>query len=96
MKLIIASNNKGKIKEFKALLEPFGYEVLSQSEAGVNIEVEETGTTFAENSALKAKAIFDATENCAVLADDSGLSSSSAASDVYKRQLQDLFAIFIL
>ena len=48
MKLIIASNNKGKIKEFKALLEPFGYEVLSQSEAGVNIEVEETGTTFAE------------------------------------------------
>lgn len=73
MKLIIASNNKGKIKEFKALLEPLGYEVLSQSEAGVNIEVEETGKTFAENSALKAKAIFDVTENCAVLADDSGL-----------------------
>ena len=73
MKLIIASNNKGKIKEFKALLEPLGYEVVSQSEAGVNIEVEETGVTFAENAALKARAIFDATENSAVLADDSGL-----------------------
>lgn len=73
MKVIIASNNKGKIREFKALLSPLGYEVVSQSEAGVNIEVEETGTTFAENSALKAKAIFDITENCGVLADDSGL-----------------------
>lgn len=73
MKLIIASNNKGKIREFKALLEPMGYEVVSQSEAGVDIEVEETGETFAENAALKARAIFDATENSAVLADDSGL-----------------------
>lgn len=73
MKLIIASNNKGKIREFKELLEPLGYEVVSQSEAGVDIEVEETGTTFAENSALKARAIFDITDNCAVLADDSGL-----------------------
>ena len=73
MKLIIASNNKGKIREFKALLEPLGYEVMSQSEAGVNIEVEETGSTFAENSALKARAIFEITDNCAVLADDSGL-----------------------
>lgn len=73
MKLIIASNNKGKIKEFKSLLEPLGYEVVSQKDAGINMEVEETGTTFAENSALKARAIFDVTENCAVLADDSGL-----------------------
>ena len=72
MKLIIASNNKGKIREYKQLLEPFGYDVVSQSEAGINIEVEETGTTFAENSALKARAIYDITKN-AVLADDSGL-----------------------
>ena len=73
MKLIIASNNKGKIKEYKQLLEPFGYEVISQSEAGINIEVEETGTTFAENSALKARAIRKIADVCAVLADDSGL-----------------------
>lgn len=73
MKLVIASNNKGKIKEYKQLLEPFGYDVISQSEAGINIEVEETGTTFAENSALKARAIRKIADVCAVLADDSGL-----------------------
>lgn len=72
MKLIIASNNKGKIREYKQLLEQFGYDVVSQREAGINIEVEETGTTFAENSALKARAIYEITK-CAVLADDSGL-----------------------
>lgn len=72
MKLIIASNNKGKIREYKQLLEPFGYEVVSQSEAGININVEETGKTFAENSALKARAIFELAK-CAVIADDSGL-----------------------
>ncbi len=72
MQLIIASNNKGKIREYKQLLQPFGYDVVSQSEAGINIEVEETGTTFAQNSALKARAIYDI-KHCAVLADDSGL-----------------------
>lgn len=72
-KLIIASNNKGKIREYKQLLEPFGYDVVSQSDAGISIEVEETGTTFAENSALKARAIKRLAGGCAVLADDSGL-----------------------
>ena len=72
MKLIIASNNKGKIREYKQILEPFGYEVLSQRESGINLEVEETGRTFAENSALKARAIYKLTHT-AVLADDSGL-----------------------
>ena len=72
MKLVIASNNKGKIREYKQLLEPLGYEVFSQSEAGLTLDVEETGTTFAENSALKARAAFKLC-GCAVLADDSGL-----------------------
>ncbi|HCJ41731.1 RdgB/HAM1 family non-canonical purine NTP pyrophosphatase [uncultured Ruminococcus sp.] len=72
MKLVIASNNKGKIREYKQLLEKHGYEVMSQSEAGLKLEVEETGTTFAENSALKARAAY-AELGCAVLADDSGL-----------------------
>ncbi len=72
MKLIIASNNKGKIREYKQILEPLGFEVMSQSEAGIELEAEETGTTFAENSAIKARAIFGMT-SCAVLADDSGL-----------------------
>ncbi len=72
MKLIIASNNKGKIREYKQILQPLGYEVISQSEAGVKLEAEETGTTFAENAEIKARAINELTD-CAVLADDSGL-----------------------
>lgn len=72
MNIIIASNNKGKIKEFKKILEPLGYNVFSQSEAGLNIEVEETGTTFEENAKLKARAIYNL-KHTAVLADDSGI-----------------------
>lgn len=72
MKLILATNNKGKVREFKEILTPLGFEVVSQSEAGINIEVEETGTTFEENAVLKAKAIYDITKTY-VIADDSGL-----------------------
>ncbi|MBR6102837.1 MAG: RdgB/HAM1 family non-canonical purine NTP pyrophosphatase [Ruminococcus sp.] len=72
MKLIVASNNKGKIKEYKEILEPMGFEVLSQREAGIELEPDENGSSFAENSAIKARAIFEITD-CAVLADDSGL-----------------------
>lgn len=72
MKLIIASNNKGKLKEFDRLLSPLGYEVISQRDAGFDIEVEEDGKTFEENSEKKAKAIFELS-HCATLADDSGL-----------------------
>ena len=72
MDIIIASNNNGKIKEFKRILEPIGYNVISLSEAGINIEVEETGTTFRENSELKARAIYELTHK-PVLSDDSGI-----------------------
>ncbi len=72
MKIILASNNKNKILEFKQILSPLGYDVISQSEAGVNIEVEENGTTFEENSMIKAKAVYDIAK-MAVIADDSGL-----------------------
>lgn len=72
MKIILASNNKNKIAELKQILSPLGCEVISQSEAGVNIEVEETGTTFEENSMIKAKAIHEISK-MAVIADDSGL-----------------------
>lgn len=72
MKLIIASNNQGKIREYKEILEPLGFEVMSQREAGVMLEPEENGTTFAQNAAIKARAIFDMVHS-AVLADDSGL-----------------------
>ncbi len=72
MKLIIASSNKGKLREYSQLLSPLGYEVVSAKDAGIDVDVEETGTTFAENSALKARAIYDLCHEC-VLADDSGL-----------------------
>lgn len=73
MKIIIASNNKGKIKEFKEILEPLGYEILSQKEANIDLQVDETGKTYEENATLKASAIYNLTKS-AVLADDSGLS----------------------
>lgn len=69
-KLIVASNNKGKIAEIKQILT--NYEVVSLKECGIDVDVEETGTTFAENAYIKAKAIFDMT-GVATLADDSGL-----------------------
>ena len=72
MKVILASNNKHKLEEIKKILTPLGYEVVSQAEAGVNIDVEETGTTFEENAALKAQAVYDLTKT-AVISDDSGL-----------------------
>ena len=72
MKLIIASNNPGKVREYKEIFEPSGFQVLSQGEAGIRLEVEETGTTFEENSRLKARAVYDLS-HCCVIADDSGL-----------------------
>lgn len=73
MKLIIASNNKGKISEFRQLLEPLGYEVLSQREADIDISPQENGDTFEQNAKIKAEAIFELCKESCVLADDSGL-----------------------
>lgn len=69
--LVIASHNQGKIKEFKEMLSPFGVTVYSATDLNLP-DVEETGTTFAENAALKAEALA---EFCGkpCLADDSGL-----------------------
>lgn len=72
MKVILASNNKHKLDEIKKILTPLGYDVVSQAEAGVDIDVEETGTTFEENAALKAQAVYALTKT-AVISDDSGL-----------------------
>lgn len=72
-KLIIASNNAHKIKEIKDILKDFPIEVVSLREAGIDIDVEETGTTFMENSYIKASEIFKLRQDCMVLSDDSGL-----------------------
>lgn len=71
-KIIFASNNKGKIRELKDILSELDIEVISQKEAGFDIEADETGSTFAENSAIKAKAIYNISK-LPVIADDSGL-----------------------
>ena len=68
--LVIASGNAGKIREFDQLLAPLGF-TIEPMPAGLDIE--ETGTTFAENARLKAVAVAQATGHWA-LADDSGLS----------------------
>ncbi|MBQ8514544.1 MAG: XTP/dITP diphosphatase [Ruminococcus sp.] len=72
MKVILASNNKNKIREMQQILAPFGMEVISQKEAGADFEVEENGTTFAENAELKARAVYERL-GVPVIADDSGL-----------------------
>ena len=71
-RIILASNNKNKLREMKEKLGEYGIEVISQAEAGINIEVEETGTTFKENAILKATEIFNRLK-MPVIADDSGL-----------------------
>ncbi|MCM1579609.1 MAG: RdgB/HAM1 family non-canonical purine NTP pyrophosphatase [Ruminococcus sp.] len=72
MKIILTSNNKNKLREFREILEPAGFEVISQSEAGVDIEAEENGETFEENARIKARAVYDRLK-MPVIADDSGL-----------------------
>lgn len=76
-KLIVASNNEHKIREIKEMLLQFPFEVLSLKEANINVDVEETGSTFMENAEIKASEIFKIAHGDMVLADDSGLSVES-------------------
>lgn len=71
-RLVIASDNAGKIREFRQLLEPFGFNVISMREAGFSGEIVEDGDTFEENAHIKARTVFDAT-GLPTMADDSGL-----------------------
>lgn len=72
MKVILASQNRHKLQEIQAILAPYDIELVLQSELGLQIDVEETGTTFEENSELKARAVMEATGMPAI-ADDSGI-----------------------
>ena len=72
MEFIAATNNPGKMAEMRRILERMGHTVRSQREAGVTLEPEENGTTFAENARIKARAICEAA-GTATIADDSGL-----------------------
>ena len=71
-RLVIATNNPGKLREFQQLLDGCGFDLVTPSELGVNFDPAETGSTFAENATLKA---VEAVRACGLvaLADDSGL-----------------------
>ena len=72
MKVVLASKNPHKLVEISKITEKFGFQLVLQSQLGVDIDVEETGTTFEENSLLKARAVMEAT-GLPALADDSGI-----------------------
>ena len=72
MKVILASQNRHKLVELSAILSQLGFEIALESEYGLHVDVDETGTTFEENSFLKAEAVMKAS-GLPVLADDSGL-----------------------
>lgn len=72
MKMVLASKNAHKLQEISRITEQFGIELVLQSQLGVDLDVEENGTTFEENSLIKARAVMEAT-GLAALADDSGL-----------------------
>lgn len=72
MKAVLASKNPKKLMEMRDILTAQGVEVVLQSDVGVDVTVEETGTTFEENALLKAKAVMEAT-GLPAIADDSGL-----------------------
>ena len=84
MKAVLASKNQHKLTEMRDLLSAMGVEVVLQSDVGVDLEVEETGTTFEENALLKARAVMEAT-GLPAIADDSGLcvEALSGAPGVY-------------
>ncbi len=72
MKVVLASKNKHKLAEISQITKLFQMELVLQSELGVDIDVEENGSTFEENSLIKAEAVMKAT-GMPALADDSGL-----------------------
>ena len=72
MKVVLASKNKHKLEEIRKITDKFDMELILQSELGVDLDVEENGTTFEENSFIKAEAVMKAT-GLPALADDSGI-----------------------
>lgn len=72
MRVVLASKNAHKLAEISKITEKFGIELVLQSELGLDLDVEENGTTFEENSLIKAKAVMEAS-GLPALADDSGL-----------------------
>ena len=72
MKLVLATQNKGKIKEFTALLKPYFSVITTMAEEGIKLSISEDGQTFYDNAYIKAKFVAEKL-NCCSLSDDSGL-----------------------
>lgn len=92
MDIILASNNQGKIKEFKKILAPFGFNVLSLADINYFDEIVEDGTTFFENALIKAKTIYEYTKT-PVISDDSGICVDylNGEPGVYSARYHNLF-----
>lgn len=71
-RILLATNNPGKVREFRRLLEPFGFVAVTPAELGIALEVTEDGRSYAENAVIKATAFAEAGGMLA-LADDSGI-----------------------
>lgn len=71
-KIILASNNNGKIKEFREIFKDMDIELVHMKEAGIDVDIEENGETFEENSLIKARTVCKLS-GCITIADDSGL-----------------------
>lgn len=72
--IIVASNNANKVREIKEVLSDFPFEIKSLKEAGIDVDVDETGSTFHENAYIKASEVYKIAKGAITLADDSGLS----------------------
>lgn len=70
--IVFATSNKGKLNEIKEIFKDSAYEIISMKDAGVDIDIDENGSTFEENAFIKATAVYDITGGI-VMADDSGL-----------------------
>ena len=79
-KILIGTNNKGKVKEYKFFLSNY-FDVLTPADIGVNFDVAETGTTYEENSLLKLEFLRRKDLNMAILCDDSGLEIESLSGE---------------
>ena len=77
-RLLLATNNPGKVREFRRLLADSAFAVVTPAEAGIALDVEETGSSYAENAILKARAFAEA-GGCLALADDSGIEVDALA-----------------
>ena len=80
MRVVLASNNQNKLREMKQILEPLGWEILRQSDLGLHVDPEENGSTFEENSKIKAVAVMEAA-GLPAIADDSGIEVDALGGD---------------